>query len=113
MYQRIVVATDGSDTSNIAVEHAVQLAKDQRARLRIVHVVESIGYAVSMAGAYPFDPTRSGRRCVKTGARHYRRRKQKRAAQASRSRLHYSKTRSPRNASLRFWRRTRKNGTLI
>jgi len=57
MYQRIVVATDGSDTSNIAVEHAVQLAKDQRARLRIVHVVESIGYAVSMAGAYPFDPT--------------------------------------------------------
>jgi nucleotide-binding universal stress UspA family protein len=57
MYQRIVVATDGSDTSNIAVDHAVQLAKDQRARLRIVHVVESIGYAVSMAGAYPFDPT--------------------------------------------------------
>jgi nucleotide-binding universal stress UspA family protein len=57
MYQRIVVATDGSDTSNIAVEHAVQLAKDQRARLRIVHVIESIGYAVSMAGAYPFDPT--------------------------------------------------------
>lgn len=57
MYQRILVATDGSDTSNIAVEHAVQLARDQRARLRIVHVVESIGHAVSLAGAYPFDPT--------------------------------------------------------
>jgi nucleotide-binding universal stress UspA family protein len=57
MYKRIVVATDGSDTSNVAVEHAVQLAKDQRARLRFVHVVESIGYALSMAGAYPFDPT--------------------------------------------------------
>lgn len=57
MYKRIVVATDGSDTSSIAVEHAVQLAKDQRARLRFVHVVESIGYAVSLAGAYPFDPT--------------------------------------------------------
>ena len=57
MYQRILVATDGSETSSIAIEHAVQLAKDQRARLRIVHVVESIGHAVSLAGAYPFDPT--------------------------------------------------------
>ena len=57
MYQRILVAIDGSETSNIAIEHAVQLAKDQRARLRIVHVVESIGHAVSLAGAYPFDPT--------------------------------------------------------
>jgi nucleotide-binding universal stress UspA family protein len=57
MYPRILVAIDGSDTSNLALEQAVQLAKDQRARLRIVHVVESVRYAVSMADGYPFDPT--------------------------------------------------------
>ena len=57
MYPRILVAIDGSDTSNLALEQAVQLAKDQRARLRIVHVVESARYAVSMADGYPFDPT--------------------------------------------------------
>lgn len=57
MYQRILAAVDGSDTSDLAVDHAVQLAKDQRARLRIVHVVESLRYTASMAGGYPFDPT--------------------------------------------------------
>lgn len=57
MYQRILVAIDGSDTSSLALDHAVQLAKDQRARVRIVHVLESFRYAASMAGGYPFDPT--------------------------------------------------------
>jgi nucleotide-binding universal stress UspA family protein len=30
MYPRILVAIDGSDTSNLASEQAVQLAKDQQ-----------------------------------------------------------------------------------
>ena len=60
MYRRILVLLPiGSETSSIAIEHAEQLAKDQRARLRIVHVVESIGHCRWIAGsaAYPFDPT--------------------------------------------------------
>src|SRR6266700_5662977 len=40
MYSRILVATDGSETSDLAIEQAARLAKDQHAQLRIVHVVE-------------------------------------------------------------------------
>ncbi|HEU0200075.1 MAG TPA: universal stress protein [Burkholderiaceae bacterium] len=59
MYQRILVAIDSSETAQLALNHAVQLAKDQRARLRIAHVVEVLGltYTASMAGGYPFDST--------------------------------------------------------
>ena len=57
MYLRIFVAIDGSAASNVALEHAVQLAKDQRAQLRVAHVVEVFRHAVSMADGYPFDPT--------------------------------------------------------
>lgn len=35
-----MVAVDGSDTSNLALQEAIQLAKDQKADLRIVHVVD-------------------------------------------------------------------------
>jgi nucleotide-binding universal stress UspA family protein len=55
MYQRILVAVDGSETSQLALEHALHLAKDQRARLRIVHALESIERLVSLSGGYPFD----------------------------------------------------------
>ena len=57
MYPRILVAIDGSDTSNLALEQAVQLAEDQRARLRIVHVVDLFRYSASIADGYAFDPT--------------------------------------------------------
>lgn len=55
MYKRIVVAVDGSETSRLALDHALQLAKDQRARVRIVNALESIHYLVSLSGGYPFD----------------------------------------------------------
>lgn len=55
MYQRILVAVDGSDTAQLALDHAVKLARDQRARLRIVHAIESIHDLVGMSGGYPFD----------------------------------------------------------
>jgi nucleotide-binding universal stress UspA family protein len=54
MYQRIFVAVDGSDTSNLALEQALQLAKDQRARVRIVHALDPAPYT-SVAGMRPFD----------------------------------------------------------
>ncbi len=40
MYNRILVAVDGSETSNLALKEAIKLAKDQRAILRLVHVVD-------------------------------------------------------------------------
>ena len=42
MYQHILVAVDGSDTSNMALKEAIKLAKDQDAAVRIVHVVDLI-----------------------------------------------------------------------
>ena len=57
MYSRILIAIDGSDTAYLALDHAVHLATDQRARLRIVHVVELFRYAASIADGYAFDPT--------------------------------------------------------
>lgn len=41
MYTRIVVATDGSKTAALALQEALPLAGDPRARLRIVHVIDS------------------------------------------------------------------------
>ncbi len=42
MYKHILVAVDGSDTSNLALQEAIKLAKEQQTLLRIVHVVEDI-----------------------------------------------------------------------
>ncbi len=40
MYQRILVAVDDSDGARRALREAIALAKDQQARLRLVHVME-------------------------------------------------------------------------
>lgn len=40
MYKRILAAVDGSDTSNLALNEAIKLAKDQHAALRLIHVVD-------------------------------------------------------------------------
>jgi nucleotide-binding universal stress UspA family protein len=40
MYKRILVAVDGSPTSEHALRHAIGLAKGLSAALRVVHVVE-------------------------------------------------------------------------
>jgi nucleotide-binding universal stress UspA family protein len=40
MYTQILVPIDGSDTSNLALKHAIALAKDQRSTLRLFHVVD-------------------------------------------------------------------------
>lgn len=42
MYQRILIAVDGSDVSNHALREAIALAQNQHAALRIVHVVDEI-----------------------------------------------------------------------
>ena len=40
MYGRIMVAIDGSSTSDKALQEAIALTKDQHATLRLVHVVD-------------------------------------------------------------------------
>jgi nucleotide-binding universal stress UspA family protein len=40
MYSRILIAVDGSPTSEHALRHAIGLAKDLSAALRIVHIID-------------------------------------------------------------------------
>ena len=42
MYKHILVAVDGSDTSNLALREAAALGREMQAKLRIVHVVEEV-----------------------------------------------------------------------
>lgn len=43
MYQRILVAVDGSHTSELALNEAIQLAKSLNSQLRLLHAVDAIG----------------------------------------------------------------------
>ena len=40
MYRRILVAIDGSYTSNLALQEAFKLAKEAKAKLHLVHVID-------------------------------------------------------------------------
>jgi nucleotide-binding universal stress UspA family protein len=40
MYRRILVPVDGSHTSTLGLQLAIRLAKNQKAQLRLVHVVD-------------------------------------------------------------------------
>lgn len=42
MFKRIVVAVDGSDTAQQALQEAIKLAQEHKAQLRIVHAVDSV-----------------------------------------------------------------------
>lgn len=53
MYDRILVATDGSPTANLGMEQAVGLAKALGSRLHLVHVVNE----ASLVGPYPIGTT--------------------------------------------------------
>jgi nucleotide-binding universal stress UspA family protein len=46
MYKRILAAVDGSSTSELALREAIKLAKQQQARLRLVHVVDEARMAM-------------------------------------------------------------------
>lgn len=42
MYKRILVAVDGSPTSELALDEAIRLTVDQKAQLRIVHALDQV-----------------------------------------------------------------------
>lgn len=47
MYERILVPVDGSPTSNRGLDEAIALAKLTGARVRLIHVVDDIGYLIA------------------------------------------------------------------
>lgn len=49
MYRSILVPVDGSKASMIGLEHAIALARDQRARIRLLNVVDEAVLATAMA----------------------------------------------------------------
>ena len=48
MYQRILVPIDGSSTSSRGLAEAIQLAKLTGGRLRLVHVIDELSFALTM-----------------------------------------------------------------
>lgn len=53
LYHRILVAIDGSPDARAALDHAIELASDQRARLTLVTVVPALSSAAILSGASP------------------------------------------------------------
>src|SRR6185312_6348302 len=52
MFKCILVALDGSPTSNAGLKYGVQLASDQRAQLVGVHVIDDAAITVNFEGGY-------------------------------------------------------------
>jgi nucleotide-binding universal stress UspA family protein len=50
MYSRILVPVDGSEASRLGLQHAILLAKDQKATLRLLHVVHDYWAADGLHG---------------------------------------------------------------
>ena len=50
MYKKILVPVDGSETSVLGLQHAILLAKDQNAALRLLHVVHDYWAADGLHG---------------------------------------------------------------
>ena len=51
VYKRILVPIDGSETSLLGLGEAIRLAKDQKATLRLLHVVHDFLVAAGYGGA--------------------------------------------------------------
>ncbi|MFL9899518.1 universal stress protein [Paraburkholderia fungorum] len=66
MYQRILVAIDGSETSEHAFESALQLAHDNGAQLQPLYVVDNPLMAYDASG---YDPTILRDACIEEGQR--------------------------------------------
>jgi len=52
MYKRILCPVDGSHTSDIGLQEAIQLAKDQNAELRLLHVIDTYMPVLDMSADF-------------------------------------------------------------
>jgi len=52
MYKRILVAIDGSDTSKRALREALQLAKDGKSTLRVLHVLDLVTFSTDTPSGF-------------------------------------------------------------
>jgi nucleotide-binding universal stress UspA family protein len=53
MYERILVPVDGSPASRQGLEEAIRLAKLTGARIRVVHLVDTLSFALAQSYAGP------------------------------------------------------------
>ncbi|HEU4657209.1 MAG TPA: universal stress protein [Capillimicrobium sp.] len=53
LYRTILVAIDGSADARAALDHAIEIARDQHARLTLVTVVPQLSSAAILGGASP------------------------------------------------------------
>ena len=52
MFQRILVALDGSAASNAGFKSAIQLASDQHANVLALHVIDEMAMSINLQGGY-------------------------------------------------------------
>ncbi len=58
MFKRILVAVDGSDTAELALQESIKLARDCQAHLRLVYVIDVVN--INMAADFSFPSDISG-----------------------------------------------------
>jgi len=52
MYKRILIAVDGSNTSDLALQEALRLAAEHQSQLRIVHVIDVLMFFAGESGFF-------------------------------------------------------------
>ena len=57
MYQHILAPIDGSESAVQGLREAIRLAADQKARLRLMYVIDTFPILVGMASAASLDPS--------------------------------------------------------
>jgi nucleotide-binding universal stress UspA family protein len=56
VYKRILVPVDGSATSTAGLNEALRLAKNQKARVRLVHIVDEVAIFATSEGGLNIEP---------------------------------------------------------
>jgi nucleotide-binding universal stress UspA family protein len=69
MYKHILIAVDGSETSNLALKEGIKLAKEQKAALRLIPVVDETSAYMMVEAPYPIAEYQAA--LPKAGKRHW------------------------------------------